>query len=341
MDKENEPYLYTPLPEPMPITSQQWPDGTVPLLSIICNTYNQEAFIGEAMEGFLMQQTTFPVEILVHDDASTDRTAHIVREYEKQHPGLILPIYQTVNQYSQGIKPRVFQFPRARGKYIAVCEGDDYWTHKMKLQRQVEFLENNIGYVICFHKVRVKKINGEIVDDFITKVPENHESIYDMAGKGNYIHTPSVVFKKPSVDIPDEFRKSPIGDFPLYVFLSQFGKIKYMEEVMAVYRHGIGVWSSKSEYYCKYNTAVCDSILFEYFHKRSDDRLSNIFSFRIKHFFTECHGQITIDEYNGLIQSTALSKSLFKQLVRTLNIQLLVKILAMRLVMVFRPSPVK
>ena len=92
----------------------------------------------------MVQKTNFPIEILIHDDASTDGTADIIREYEAQYPDIIKPIYQTENQYSKGINPGFeFLFPRARGKYIALCEGDDYWTDTLKLQKQVEFLEGN------------------------------------------------------------------------------------------------------------------------------------------------------------------------------------------------------
>ena len=104
------------LDEPIPITSQQWREGTIPLVSISCITYNHENFIRDAIEGFLMQKTTFPVEILIHDDASTDKTAEIVREYEKKYPQLIKPIYQTENQYSK----KVVHTKRGRGKYYAL-----------------------------------------------------------------------------------------------------------------------------------------------------------------------------------------------------------------------------
>lgn len=111
----------------------------MPLVSICCITYNQENYIRDAIEGFLMQRTTFPIEIIIHDDASTDNTAKVVNEFAEKHPDLIVPIYQTINQYSQGIKPWPnFVFPRARGKYIALCEGDDYWTDPLKLQKQVD-----------------------------------------------------------------------------------------------------------------------------------------------------------------------------------------------------------
>ncbi len=110
------------------------------IVSVCCITYNHENFIRNAIEGFLMQKTTFLIEILIHDDTSTDKTAEIVREYEQKFPQLIKPIYQTENQHSKkdGTIGRI-QRGRARGKYYALCEGDDYWTDPLKLQKQVEF----------------------------------------------------------------------------------------------------------------------------------------------------------------------------------------------------------
>lgn len=124
----------------------------IPLVSICCQTYNHVSYIRECLEGFLLQKTNFPVEILIHDDASTDGTADIIREYESKYPDLIFPIYQTENQYSQGVRIPPINYRRARGKYIAFCEGDDYWTEPMKLQWQVDFMEANPGVTLTCHR---------------------------------------------------------------------------------------------------------------------------------------------------------------------------------------------
>ena len=133
------------------ITSLWKDDPSIPLVSISCTTYNHELYIEDALEGFLFQETNFPFEILIHDDASTDRTADIIREYEARYPTLIKPIYQTENQYSRGNKPGLINLKRAKGEYVALCEGDDYWTDPLKLQIQVDFLEKHPDYVITFH----------------------------------------------------------------------------------------------------------------------------------------------------------------------------------------------
>lgn len=114
-----------------------------PRVSVCMITYNHEVYIAQAIEGVLMQETDFTIELLIHDDASTDGTAEIVREYEKKHPHIIKSIYQTENQYSRGNPPWFINLERARGEYIAYCEGDDYWTDPRKLQKQVDYMNSH------------------------------------------------------------------------------------------------------------------------------------------------------------------------------------------------------
>src|SRR5690606_16372266 len=134
----------------------------LPLVSICCITFNHVNFIRDAIDGFLMQKTDFPFQILIHDDASTDGTEEIIREYESNHPDIIKPIYETENQYVKGRKgSRTFNFPRAKGKYIAMCEGDDYWIDSLKLQKQVDFLEANPTFSGTFHETRVTIENND------------------------------------------------------------------------------------------------------------------------------------------------------------------------------------
>ena len=129
-------------------------------VSINCTTYNQEMYIAEAIESFLMQKTTFSYEILIHDDASTDNTREIIKKYEEKYPDIIKPIYQSENKYSKGVKVGYeYNFKRARGKYIALCEGDDYWTDPYKLQKQVDYMEANPDCTLCMHSVDL--INGK------------------------------------------------------------------------------------------------------------------------------------------------------------------------------------
>jgi len=124
----------------------------LPMISIICNTYNHEKYVQDALESFLMQKTSIPIEILVHDDASPDKTANIIRKYESKNPNLFNNIYQDLNQYSKGVSITAqIQIPRAKGKYIAFCEGDDYWTDSEKLQIQYDFMERHPECSACCH----------------------------------------------------------------------------------------------------------------------------------------------------------------------------------------------
>lgn len=129
----------------------RWTDEKV-VVSICMLAFNHEEYISDAIEGILSQKTSFAYEILVHDDASTDRTTQIIREYSKKFPRLIRPIYQRQNQWSRGVNPSVFfNYPRALGDYVTWCEGDDVWTDASKLQSQIDILEREKGIDLCFH----------------------------------------------------------------------------------------------------------------------------------------------------------------------------------------------
>lgn len=164
-----------------------------PLVSICCITYNHEVFIRDAIEGFLIQNTSFPFEIIIHDDASTDNTANIIEEYANKYPDLFVTILQSENQWSKGggsIYAR-FVYPRARGKYIALCEGDDYWTDPLKLQKQVEFLEENTDCSLCFHAS--KSIRNNDPNDYtlhrLKDIPRDNkfEMKHAILGGGGYM----------------------------------------------------------------------------------------------------------------------------------------------------------
>ena len=136
--------------------------GNDVMVSICCATYNHAPCIRQCLEGFVMQRTNFKFEVLIHDDASTDGTADIIREYEAKYPSIIKPIYQTENQYSKGMSiSATFNWPRAKGKYIAQCEGDDYWIDPLKLQKQVDLLESNINCSLCCTGYMIKYLDGK------------------------------------------------------------------------------------------------------------------------------------------------------------------------------------
>lgn len=217
------------------------------LVSIWCITYNHEKYIRDAIEGFLMQQTSFNYEVIIADDCSTDNTDAIIKEYIQKHPkGNIIKYFR--HEKNIGMMPNfVFALRQCTGKYIALCEGDDYWTDPLKLQKQVDFLEANPEFAICYHKVKVLK-DGIFVDDFITSDEVPDEADFNDLLKQNFMHTPSVVFRN-NIDI-ELFEKATnvgLGDYFLHLYNAHFGKIKRLNEYMAIYRYGVGIWSSAKD----------------------------------------------------------------------------------------------
>lgn len=224
------------LPHPIPVTEQVWEEGATPLVSISCITYNHENYIRDAIEGFLMQKTTFPIEILIHDDSSTDRTADIIREYEKKYPQLIKPIYQLENQYSKGIRPiNKFNFNRAYGKYLAMCEGDDYWNDPLKLQKQFDFLEANPEYGMIHSNFSTS--DGKRIS--INSYPKNDQYLTGFLSGKISIGTLTVLFRKDLYEsLPKYYqeKKFKMGDLPLWIEFANVSKIKYLPDKMAMYR---------------------------------------------------------------------------------------------------------
>ena len=219
-----------------------------PVVSICCITYNHEKFITQAIEGFLSQKTTFPIEIIIHDDASTDSTPLIIKKYSDKYPQIIVPIFQSHNQYSKGFSPtKTFVFPKAKGKYIAICEGDDYWTDPNKLQMQVEILENNPQYSLCFHKVNILWENGNFGID--NKFNSSKSFTAKDLAQGNFIYTASCLFRKKNIENPPNWYNKNIAasDWSTFFLNAQFGDLFYLNHCMSVYRvHSGGVWSNLS-----------------------------------------------------------------------------------------------
>lgn len=219
------------------------------VVSVICNTYNHELYIRQCLEGFVMQKASFKFEVLIHDDASTDKTADIIREYEAQYPDIIKPIYQTENQYSKktGIM-KTFQYPRVKGKYIALCEGDDYWIDPLKLQKQVDFMEGHPNHSLCFHAHNNEYSNGksDAIRRYSTDMIECPMEDIIMGG-GGFMATNSMVYKAGiHKSYPEWVKMCPVGDLPLMLLLSTKGSVGYINEIMSCYRiSSIGSWSQR------------------------------------------------------------------------------------------------
>lgn len=223
------------------------------MVAIRCITYNHEAYIRDALEGFIMQKTNFPFVAIVHDDASTDGTADIIREYAAKYPDIIKPIYETENQYSKhdGSLRRIMTAACESygAKYYALCEGDDYWTDPLKLQKQVDFLETHPDYSMCFHNAIVHYENSDIKDQPFSIL--NSKEYCEEELSSNWLGaTASFVFRKTVYD--SNFYKKVaksnrfiVGDYPLLLCCIRSGRIFAFEECMSVYRINPGGWTQQ------------------------------------------------------------------------------------------------
>jgi glycosyltransferase involved in cell wall biosynthesis len=215
-----------------------------PKVSILCLTYNQEKYIRQTLDGFLMQKTNFGYEILINDDASNDGTISILKEYESKNPGVFKLVLHEENLYSKGERNFFgsFLLPKAKGKYIALCEGDDYWTDPNKLQLQVDFLDNHKDHSVCFHPVKVIFENHQEPDTIFPKPVKQSEFNVRKLLKENFIQTNSVIYRA----LPDyKYMPTDISPADSYLHLlhAKNGKIGFINRVMAVYRrHPGGIW---------------------------------------------------------------------------------------------------
>ena len=209
----------------------------LPFLSICCVTYNHEKFIRPCLEGFVMQKTNFPFEIIVHEDASTDNTANIVKEYETKYPNLFRCVYQTENQFAKQNTLINILFPMSKGKYIALCEGDDYWTDPYKLQKQIDFLETHPDFSICSTNAIVKNEIYNVETEWLGSKQKEVLTLKDLLRYGSGGATCTLVFRQSvTVTIPDWFYNSKGGDWLLQIIAAKQGKMKYFREVTGVYR---------------------------------------------------------------------------------------------------------
>lgn len=259
-------------------------DETI-MVSIHCLAFNHAKYIRKTLEGFISQQTNFRYEVLIHDDASTDGTQDIIKEYEKKYPDIIKPIYQKENQFSKkiGILPS-FNLPRAKGKYIAFCEGDDYWFDPHKLQKQVDILEQHPECSLCTHFVEMiaengKRILGSIPATSLGKgvIEEEdylrYEFINGWASQTSSYLIPTKYLIEYYEENPLYHRKMNVGDFPRVLYLITKGKVFFCNDTMSCYR----VKSQGS-----------------YGEKRAKDTLLNL-----RHFYTLIDGMAEYNKYTN------------------------------------------
>lgn len=221
-----------------------------PLVSISCITYNHEHLIRQCLDSFLMQKTNFSFEVVIYDDASKDKTRKIIEEYTNLYPEIFVPLFQEENQYSKGVRgiaPR-FNFPRCRGKYIALCEGDDYWTDPYKLQKQVDLIEKytNASMCVALNKQIYEQTGKERIDQ---PYKGKHFPLIYFNDLTQYFHTSTYLMRKSTLDfLTKKYLHLFQGDTAMRYLLINEGPFVVLNEVVSVYRiTGIGIWSSLTE----------------------------------------------------------------------------------------------
>lgn len=232
------------------------------LVSVVCDVYNHEPYLRQCFDGFVMQKTNFKFEVLVHDDASTDKSAEIIIEYTNKYPDIFKPIIQKENQYSKGVGIwKTYQFPRVKGKYVAFCEGDDYWTDPLKLQSQVDCLEKDKTFSCCFSSVRwVDKSGIKLAGTF----PPRQTSfglgtitlevfLKEDFAKGKWSIQLSGFMVRAEVDktfrrmLRGPLKKYPFGDYPLFITAFLLGNCYFIGEEMSCYRVMSGGYNSQMQ----------------------------------------------------------------------------------------------
>ena len=219
------------------------------MVTILCTVYNHEKYVRECLDGLVMQKTSFRYEAVVHDDASTDNSAAIVKEYAEKFPNIINAILEVENQYSKndGSLSRIMD-EHTRGKYVAICEGDDYWTDPLKLQKQFDFMESHPGCSMCFHANKNIMPSGKL----ISYGPPNKKELFStediIIGGGALMSTNSMIYRwdlYAEETKPKFWAECPIGDLPTALFFAAKGPVGYIDEDMSVYRVGaVGSWTT-------------------------------------------------------------------------------------------------
>ena len=237
---DSDTFRAQPLPSQEEVMANWQGDVEKPVVSVLCNTFNQKMYIEDAFRGFLIQKTDFGCEVIVHDDASTDGTSDIVRDYASRYPKIFKPIIQVENQYSKGKKITLISATNAKGKFCALCEGDDLWIDERKLSKQLYFLE-------YFSFASIVVSNGyTLKDKKLTKWGSSVDTSngYALFSLNNILSVPgqfspsaSMFFKKEIINyIINHEIKAPVADFLIEVYSQKFGCGVYLNDYSVIYR---------------------------------------------------------------------------------------------------------
>jgi len=252
-----------------------------PKVTVICLAYNQAPYIRDALEGFVRQQTTFSFEVVVHDDASTDGTADIIREYVRRYPTLFRPVFQEENQYSKGVAiVQTFCFPLVRGRYVALCEGDDYWTDSLKLQRQADAMDACPGVDLCAHCARVIK-KGRPHGFMAPRLRDGLIPVEEVV-KGIHFATASLFCRKEKYLELSPMREVQFNDLALLLQGSARGGLLYLSHCMSVYRlQRPGSWTASHRGAKRKDARIRDRAQFEAFDRYTEGRYHNAVQWRL------------------------------------------------------------
>jgi glycosyltransferase involved in cell wall biosynthesis len=301
------------------------------LVSVIVITYNHEKYIKQCLDSVLSQKTSFEFEILIGEDDSKDKTRDICLEYAKKSPKNIrIFLHSRKNVIRIGGKPTgrfnlLYLLSKAKGKYIALLEGDDYWIDMLKLEKQVRCFEKDILLSECFNPVYIVDENSNIVKEYYGPiVKKEYYGVKDLLIYGNIIPTSSIMFKRKNIkDVPTWFIKTPVGDWPLNIISGFKGKIKMINEKMSVWRqHKDGVFSLKKEYY-KLNIElktlyIYRKVLDAKYEKKINNKISRI----LLHFYLNSDVKIDLYKLRKMVIPSFFSGFVHKRL-RIINLKLL------------------
>lgn len=238
------------------------------LVDILMPVYNHQQFLEQALQSIVSQKTNFNFRLVVGEDCSTDKSRIIIEKFQKNYPNIIVPFFRKKNIGAH--QNSKLLFAEMASKYVAICEGDDYWTDPCKLQKQVDFLESNTEFAMCFtNHITINQL-GEVIDnksDFVRQNRNlNHE---DILANNYFIGTASVLIKRETLPqpFPTIYFNAPNGDYLLYSLATKFGDVAFLDFYSAAYRiHDNGIWTSRNsaqKYWAMYKTFLISINLFK------------------------------------------------------------------------------
>lgn len=256
------------------------------VMSICCLVYNHEKYLRKMLDSLVCQKTDFKYEILINDDASTDKSPEIIKEYQQKYPDLIKPVFQTENQYSKKVPmSNTFLFPRVKGEFVCFCEGDDFWCDENKLQEQYNIMKAHPECSICTHCIQLVKENGEYIKGHFperkieTGIIEQEQYAQWLLAEAtitfqltSYCIKAELIHALEADKLPEFYKASPVGDAAILRYCLNFGKVYFLNKTMSCYRiNSIGSWSLR-----EFNT--CENKINHFEKMKKMDLLYNEFS---------------------------------------------------------------